>query len=132
MFLRYLNICPNFFGLIVKWLDQKAKFISTRGLETLSLPYTLDDFWRTIFLTIYFTSWPNFIVWMPLLFGILDNICIAIVCFPVDDVKIFDRNLSFITNLFSKVLGKFTIFDLKLMWYSLLGIMKLELSVSFT
>ena len=31
-----------------------------------------------------------------------------------------------------KVLGKFTVLNLKLMWYSLLGIMKLELSVSFT
>ena len=74
--------------------SKSQKFISTRGLEPLSLPYTLDDFWRTIFLTLYFTNWPNFIVWMPLLFGILDNICIAIVYFSVDDVKFLTETLA--------------------------------------
>ena len=51
-------------------LFQKIK----RGLELVSLPHFLHNFWRKIFLL------PSFIVWLPLLHEILGNVCIAIVC----------------------------------------------------
>ena len=50
-----------------------------RGLELVSLPHFLDNFWRKIFL-LYSINWPSFIVWLPLLREILGNMCIAIVC----------------------------------------------------
>ena len=43
-----------------------------RGMELVSLPHFLHDFWRKIFL-LYSLTWPNF--WLPL----LDNTCIVIV-----------------------------------------------------
>ena len=41
---------------------------------------------------LYSINWANIIVWLPLLFEILDNICIAIVCFPGCDVMNFEIN----------------------------------------
>ena len=40
------------------------------------------DFLAKIFPLLYSINWPNFIAWLPLLLDILDNICIAIVCYP--------------------------------------------------
>ena len=57
-------------------LFQKIK----RGLEPVSLPHFLDNFWRKIFLLLHYINWPSFIAWLPLLREILVNMCIAIVC----------------------------------------------------
>ena len=51
-----------------------------RGLELVSLPHFLHDFWRKIFLLLYFINWPNSIVWLPLLREIVGNKCIVTVC----------------------------------------------------
>ena len=74
-------------------LFSKAK----RGLELVSLPHLLHDFWRKIFFLLYSINWPSFTVWLPLLPEILCNICTAIVVNQVDcDVINFEINLIFL------------------------------------
>ena len=34
-----------------------------KGVELVSLPYFLYDFWKNMFLLLYFINWPNFIIW---------------------------------------------------------------------
>ena len=71
-----------------------------KGLELVSLPHFLHNFWREIFLLLYSIYLPNFIVWLPLLCEILGNIYIAIICKPVCDVMNFEVNLIFLINPF--------------------------------
>ena len=49
---------------------------------------------------LYFINWPNFIVWLPSLLEILDNMYITIVSFPSRDIVNFENNLIFLINLF--------------------------------
>ena len=49
---------------------------------------------------LYFINWPNFIVWLPFIIEILDNMCIAIVCKPDCDVMNFEVNLIFLVEPF--------------------------------
>ena len=53
------------------------------------------DFSTKVFLMLYSINSPNFIAWLPLLLEILDNMCIAIVCYPGCDVMYFEINLIF-------------------------------------
>ena len=53
----------------------------------------MHNFWRKIFLLLYFINWQNLIVWSSLLCGILGNICIVIVCKPGCYVINFEVNL---------------------------------------
>ena len=64
-----------------------------KGLGIVSAPHFLYDFSRKMFLILYSTNWQNFIIWMPLLLKILDNISIAIVCFPGYDFTNFEINV---------------------------------------
>ena len=77
-------------------LFQKTKI----GVELVCLPHFLHDFWREIFLTLYFVNWPNFIAWLLLLLKILGIMRIVIICFPDCDVINFEINLSFIIRSF--------------------------------
>ena len=52
---------------------------SEMGLELNSLPYSVYDFLRKMFLILYSINWPNFIARLPLLLEILGNMCIEIV-----------------------------------------------------
>ena len=62
----------------------KAFFKKTkRSLELVALLHFLHDFWRKIFLLIYSITWPNLIVWLPLLHLILGNTWILTGCFNV-------------------------------------------------
>ena len=72
-----------------------------RGLELVSLPHFLHNFWRKISLLLYPINWPNFIVWLPLVCEILDNLCIAIVCKPGCAVMNLKLTLSFKSSRFS-------------------------------
>ena len=59
-----------------------------------------EDYWpRDIWFfkknVLYSINWPNFIVWLPLLFEILVNMCIPIVHFPDCDVIDFEINHTF-------------------------------------
>ena len=77
-----------------------------RGLELVSLIHFLHDFPSKISLTLCSIIWPNFIVWLPLLPEILDNMCIAIVCFPACDVTNFEINLAFLIKPFLNMTKK--------------------------
>ena len=71
-----------------------------RGLLLVSPPHFPHKFWRKIILLLYSINWPNFIVWLFLLFEILGNMCIAIVCKPGCDAMSFEVNLIFLIKPF--------------------------------
>ena len=52
---------------------------------------------------LYFTNLPNFNAWLSLLLEILGNMWIAIICYPVCDVRNFEINLSFFAKPFLKL-----------------------------
>ena len=66
-----------------------------------SPPYFIFDFSRKVFLMLHSINWSNLIVWLPLLHEILDNMCIAILCFPDCDVINFEIKRSFQWSRFS-------------------------------
>ena len=70
-----------------------------KGLELVSSPHFVFEFLRK-FLILYSINWRNFVVWLPLLLEILDNMFIAIVCFPGCDVKNFEINVIFLIKPF--------------------------------
>ena len=76
-------------------LFKKAK----KGLELVSLPDFLHEFWRKIFFLLHSIKWPNIIVWLLMLREILGNRCIVIVCWPGCDVICFEINLIFLIKL---------------------------------
>ena len=65
-----------------------------KGLGIVSLANFVNDFLAKMFLMLYSINWPNFIDWLPLLFEILGNMYITIVCSPGCDVMDFEINLS--------------------------------------
>ena len=67
-----------------------------KRLELFFLPHFPHNFWTKIFLLLYSINWPNLIVWLPLLWEILGNICFAIVCKPGCDVMKFEVNHIFL------------------------------------
>ena len=56
---------------------------------------------RKYFLNLYSIKWPNFIIWLPVLLEILDNMCTVIIWFPVGGIINFETSLSFLIWLFS-------------------------------
>ena len=48
----------------------------------------------------YCINWQNLFVWLPLIFEILGNMCIAIDCFTGFVIKKFKINLFFLIQLF--------------------------------
>ena len=52
-----------------------------------------------------YINWPHIIVWLPLLLGILNNICIVIIYYPVSNVINFEINLSFVIKQFFYIGG---------------------------
>ena len=71
------------------------------GLELVSLRNFLNDFFKKNILLLCSFTWPKFIVWLSLLFEILGNMWIAIVCSSGCDVMNFEINLVFLIKLFS-------------------------------
>ena len=59
-----------------------------------------------ISVTLYFINLPNFIVWLPLLLEILDNMCIVLICFLAFDVKNVEINLNFVIKPFFYITKK--------------------------
>ena len=74
-------------------------FLKT-GLELVFLPHFLRESWRKIFLLLYSTTWPRFIVGLPLLLQILGRMCILIVCYPRSNVLNFKINPIFLIKSF--------------------------------
>ena len=58
------------------------------------------DLLRKMFLILHLINWPNFIVWLPELLEILDNMYIAVVCFPGCDLINLEINLIFLIKPF--------------------------------
>ena len=75
---------------------QKTKI----GLELISLPHFLHDFWRKIFLLLYYITLPNLIARLLLLLEILGNMYIVIVCWPGCDIINFEFDLAFLIKPF--------------------------------
>ena len=71
-----------------------------KGLEVVSPPHFVYDFSRKMFLMLYSINCPNFIVSIPLHLEMLDNMCIAIVCFPGCDFKNFEIKFIFLMKPF--------------------------------
>ena len=77
-----------------------------KSLGIVSPPDFMNDFSRKKFLILYSVNWPNFIVWLPVLLEILDNMCIAILCFPGWDVISVETDFTFQVELFFYVTKK--------------------------
>ena len=71
-----------------------------RGLELVSLPHFVHNFWRKIFILLYSINPSSFIVWLLLLREILGDMCIVIVWKPDCDVMTFEVNLTFLIKPF--------------------------------
>ena len=78
----------------------KASLKNKKDIELVSLPDFLHYFSRIMFLLLYPINLPNFIVWLPLLREILDNVCMAMVCWPVYHLTIFEINHIFLIKSF--------------------------------
>ena len=87
----YQNILEVRYWLLTFTL-YKAFLKNKKKLELVSLPHFNHDFWKEVFITLYFTNWPNFIAWLPSFLEILGNRCIIIICSPICDVINFEIN----------------------------------------
>ena len=67
-----------------------------KDLGIVSPPQFVHDISKKMFLMLYSINWPNLIAWLFLLFEILINMCIAIVCFPRFDVINLEIELNFL------------------------------------
>ena len=101
----YFSVCPS--RWLPKYVETKVLTIcfclflkvfrkTKRGVELVSLSHFLHDFWRKLFLTLYFISWSSF----PLLLEILNNMCIITISYPVCGLINFETNLSFLSKQF--------------------------------
>ena len=82
-------------------IQRHAQFWAFRkGLGIVSPPHFVDDFSRKMLFMLYSINWPNFIVRLLLLFEILGNICIVIVCLPSCDVTNSKITLIFLIKPF--------------------------------
>ena len=73
-----LNLVYNKYNVYNYWSRDMLNFdFLEKGLELVSLPNSLYDFSRKMFLMLYSINRSNFIVWLSLLPEILGNMCIA-------------------------------------------------------
>ena len=61
-------------------LHKKLFYETKRGVELVSLPHFLHDFYRKSFLFLYSITWLNFIAWLSFLLEISGNMFIVIGC----------------------------------------------------
>ena len=77
------------------------KAFSKNGvLELVSLLHFLNAFCEKIFLTLYSTDWPSFIVWLSLLLAILGRMCIVVIFCPACGAIKFEINLKLLIKSF--------------------------------
>ena len=87
-YFQYISIALNlgyWENKLYKTLDYWSRYILNpnfpeKGLGLVSPPHFVYDISRKMFLMLYSINWLNFIVWLPLLLGILGNTGITIVC----------------------------------------------------
>ena len=77
-----------------------------KDLGLVSVPHFVYEFSRKLFHTLGSINWPKFIVWLPFLLEILDNMCITIVCLPVCDVIKFETTLNILIKPFYYITKK--------------------------
>ena len=75
-------------------------FLKDGVLELVSLLHFLNAFCEKIFLTLYSTDWPSFIVWLSLLLAILGRMCIVIIFCPACEVTEFEINPNLLIKSF--------------------------------
>ena len=73
---------------------------SEKGMGLVSQPHFMYDLSRKMFLMLYSINWPNFVVWLSLLFEVLGIMCILIVLFPGYDVINSEINVIFLIKGF--------------------------------
>ena len=71
-----------------------------KGPGLVSSRCVLCHFSRKVFLMLYSINWQNFMVWLPLLLEILEDMCIVIICFPISEVMKFEIKISLLMKLF--------------------------------
>ena len=95
------------FDIIRLLIGRYAQFwVFRKGSGNSSPRHFLNDFSRNMFFILYSINWPNFIVWLPVILELLDNIFIEIICFPGCDVINFEINLTFLIKLFFYITKK--------------------------
>ena len=63
------------------WSRDMLNFnFSEKGLRLVSPTHFANNFSRKMSLVLHSIKWSNFMVWLPLLLEILDNMCITVVC----------------------------------------------------
>ena len=101
---RGLKLACNWnklFKILHYWSRDMLSFdFLDKGLGIAFPAYFVYDFSTKMFLMLYSINWPNFIAWLPLLLEILDNMCIAVVCYPGCDIMDFEINLIFLIEPF--------------------------------
>ena len=66
-------------------------FLKNKKGTTLPAPFS-EWFLHKIFLLLYSINWPNFIVWLSLIWEILSNMCIVIICNQAVTSSLFFTN----------------------------------------
>ena len=95
--IRYTQTIWNFRIVIQRYAQ--FSFLE-KSLAIVPPPQFGCDFSRKMLLMLYSINLPTLIVWLPLVFEILCNICVAIVFFPCCYVLNFKMNLIFPVKLF--------------------------------
>ena len=90
------TIKTNFIEFQIVDPEQYWILFFIRGSGTTFSTTFCARFFKKLFAMLYYINWPNFIVWLPFLLEILDNICIVIICCPVCDAINFEINHSFL------------------------------------
>ena len=63
------------------WSRDMLNFVfSEKGVGIVSPPQFAHDFSRIMLFMLYSINWPSFVAWLPLLLGLLANMCIEIAC----------------------------------------------------
>ena len=75
-------------------------------MELISQPYFGHDFGRNKFIGLHSINLPNLVFKLPLLFKMLGNMCIVILCLSGCDVMNFEINLSFLIKPFPSMTEK--------------------------
>ena len=94
----YKNKLYKMFRLLIQKCAQFPFFRKGSGTSFSTTFYVWS--FAKIFLMLHSINWPNFIVWLLLLFEILDNMCIKIVCSPGCNVIRIKINLIFLIQPF--------------------------------
>ena len=101
----------------IQAIDLEICSIFKKGLGLVSPPYFVHDFARKIFFMIYSINWPNFFVWLPLLFEVSGNMIILILCWVINSeicLDFLNKPVTYISKNWAKI--KISQENLKVFW----------------